>query len=148
MVLIFDGDTAGLEAADRALEVCLSQRIDTKLASVPEGKDPCDFILAAGKERFEQLVDTAVDVFQFKWNRLIENFGSDETLIIIVSDHGQSDGKHTHYGFYSINKPLNINNPKLVDFYQIIMDYLEKKPYTEEEEKILANRLRKLGYVS
>ncbi|MHC4171579.1 MAG: DNA primase [Planctomycetota bacterium] len=79
-VLVFDSDTAGVEAANRALDVCLSQRIDIKLASVPEGKDPCDFLLAAGKERFEQLADEAVDVFQFKWNRLIESFGSDDTL--------------------------------------------------------------------
>ena len=80
VVLIFDSDTAGIEAANRALDVCLSQRIDIKLASVPEGKDPCDFLLTAGKERFEQLADEAVDVFQFKWNRLMESFGRDETL--------------------------------------------------------------------
>jgi DNA primase len=79
-VLIFDSDTAGMEAANRALEICLAQHIDIALASVPEGKDPCDFLLAAGKERFEQLIDEAVDVFQFKWNRLAESFGRDETL--------------------------------------------------------------------
>jgi DNA primase len=59
-VLIFDGDTAGIEAANRTLDVCLSQRIDIKLAAVPEGKDPCDFLLAAGEERFEPLADDAV----------------------------------------------------------------------------------------
>jgi DNA primase len=80
VVLIFDSDTAGVEAANRALEICLAQHIDIALASVPEGKDPCDFLLAAGKERFEQLIDEAVDVFQFKWNRLTESFSRDETL--------------------------------------------------------------------
>jgi len=81
VVLVFDSDTAGIEAANRALEVCVSQRLDIKLASVPEGKDPCDFLLNAGKQRFEQLVDEAVDVFKFKWNRLIESFDSGDTLI-------------------------------------------------------------------
>jgi len=80
VVLLFDSDAAGQEAANRALEVCLSQRIDIKLASVPEGKDPCDFLLANGKQRFERLVAEAVDVFQFKWDRLLESFSSDETL--------------------------------------------------------------------
>jgi len=80
VVLIFDSDAAGIEAANRALEVCLSQRIDIKLASVPQGKDPCDFLLAAGKDRFRQLVDNAVDVFQFKWSRLLQTFSSDDTL--------------------------------------------------------------------
>ena len=80
VVLLFDSDVAGIEAANRALDVCLSQRIDIRLASVPEGKDPCDFLLAAGKEQFEQLVSDAVDVFQFKWNRLTASFASDDTL--------------------------------------------------------------------
>ncbi len=80
VILLFDSDVAGIEAANRALDVCLSQRIDIRLASVPEGKDPCDFLLAAGKERLEQLLNDAVDVFQFKWNRLTASFGSDDTL--------------------------------------------------------------------
>lgn len=81
VVLVFDSDTAGIEAANRALEVCVSQRIDIKLASVPQGKDPCDFLLTAGKEAFEKLIESAVDVFSFKWNRLIEGFDSGDTLI-------------------------------------------------------------------
>jgi DNA primase len=80
VILIFDNDAAGIEAANRALEVCLSQRIDIKFASVPEGKDPCDFLLAAGRESFERLIEGAVDVFQFKWNRLMDKFGDDETF--------------------------------------------------------------------
>ncbi|UCF42634.1 MAG: DNA primase [Planctomycetota bacterium] len=81
VVLVFDSDTAGIEAANRALEVCLSQHIDITLASVPTEKDPCDFLLSEGKERFEQLVDEAVDVFRFKWNRLTEAFQNDDTLV-------------------------------------------------------------------
>jgi DNA primase len=47
VVLVFDSDVAGIEAANRALDVCLAQRIDIKLAFVSEGKDPCDFLLVA-----------------------------------------------------------------------------------------------------
>ncbi|MBN2183277.1 MAG: DNA primase, partial [Sedimentisphaerales bacterium] len=80
VVLIFDSDVAGMEAANRALDVCLSQRIDIKIASVPEGKDPCDFLLTAGQEGFERLIGEAADIFQFKWDRLKEKFGSEDTL--------------------------------------------------------------------
>lgn len=80
VVLIFDGDVAGTEAANRALEVCLSQRIDIKLASLPDGKDPCSFLLTAGTEEFEKLIENAVDVFQFKWDRLKTSFAADGTL--------------------------------------------------------------------
>ena len=81
IVLIFDGDTAGIEATNRALEICLAQHIDIKLASVPEGKDPCDFLLSEGKDKFKELVATAVDVFKFKWNRLTESFSDENTIV-------------------------------------------------------------------
>ncbi len=80
VVLVFDSDAAGIEAANRALDVCLSQHIDIKLTFVPEGKDPCDFLLTNGKEPFQQLIDNAVDVLQFKWNRLTEKFDIDDTF--------------------------------------------------------------------
>jgi len=80
VVLVFDSDVAGIEAANRALEVCLAQRIDIKLASVPQGKDPCDFILAAGKDAFDKLLSRAVHVLQFKWDRLTEKFAGDDTI--------------------------------------------------------------------
>jgi DNA primase len=80
IILVFDSDVAGVEAANRALEVCLSQRIDIKIASVPEGKDPCDFILNSGKEGFEEVLEDAVDVLQFKWDRLQDKFANDDSL--------------------------------------------------------------------
>jgi len=80
IVILFDNDIAGNEAANRALEVCLSQHIDIKLTTVPEGKDPCDFIIASGKEAFEQVISNATDVFSFKWDRLKDNFEKDQTL--------------------------------------------------------------------
>ena len=80
VVLIYDSDAAGIEAANRALDVCLAQRIDIKLAFVPQGKDPCDFLLSGGSEKFQQLIDNAVDVLQFKWDRLTEKLGADDTF--------------------------------------------------------------------
>jgi DNA primase len=80
VVLVFDGDIAGTEAANRAMEVCLSEHIDIKLATVPDGKDPCEYLLDSGKDAFETLVNNAVEVFEYKWNRLSEQFEGDDTL--------------------------------------------------------------------
>ncbi len=73
VVLLFDSDVAGIEAANRALDVCLSEHIDIQIAQVPEGKDPCDYLLAQGKEKMQEIIDNAVDVFDFKWQRMLEN---------------------------------------------------------------------------
>lgn len=80
IVLIFDSDVAGSAAADRGLDLCLSQKADIKLASVPEGKDPCDFILENGEEAFKEVVSKAVDVMEYKWSRLKESLDSSDTI--------------------------------------------------------------------
>ncbi len=80
IVLVFDSDIAGTEAANRALEVCLTERIDIKLAFVGEGKDPCDFLLTSGRGAFDKVVAGAVDVMEFKWQRLIGSLGDSDNL--------------------------------------------------------------------
>ncbi len=80
IILIYDSDIAGQAAANRALDVCVSQRIDIKITSVPEGKDPCDFILSAGAGEFQKLIDNAVDVFDFKWTRLLDSLDNEDTI--------------------------------------------------------------------
>jgi len=80
VILVFDSDTAGMAAANRGLEVCLSQHLDIKLAFVPEGKDPCEYLLVAGKEGFDQVLSQATDVLQYKWNQLEKAFQTDGSL--------------------------------------------------------------------
>ena len=80
IVLVFDSDVAGMEAANRSLEVFLSEGIDIRIASVPQGKDPCDFLLAAGKEAFENVINNAVDVMEYKWSRLLDGFERSDTI--------------------------------------------------------------------
>ena len=43
-----------------------------------------------------------------------------DTMLFIVSDHGQENGLHTHYGFYSTNIKLGLDYPNIIDFKEII----------------------------
>lgn len=80
VVLVFDSDVAGISAAERALEVCLAEKIDIRLAFVPEGKDPCDFLIAAGADAFRAVLDKAVDVMEYAWKGLAGNLSGDHAL--------------------------------------------------------------------
>lgn len=68
-VLVFDADAAGAKAADRGLEMFLSQRINVRVATIPAGKDPCDFVLAEGAEAFGRMISEAPDALQYAWDR-------------------------------------------------------------------------------
>lgn len=87
VVLVFDADVAGQAAAERAIEVFLSQRLNVRVATVPqmagEGgavKDPCDYVLAAGAEGMRRLVADAPDALEYAWARRAEAYRQAETL--------------------------------------------------------------------
>lgn len=80
IVLVFDNDVAGQAAANRGTEVCLSENIDIKLAFAPEGKDPCEFLLSAGAEAFENVIENARDVMEFKWERLRKDLANSDNI--------------------------------------------------------------------
>ncbi|MEM9021468.1 MAG: DNA primase [Planctomycetota bacterium] len=71
VVLIFDGDTAGQKAADRAVEVLLTGEIDVAIAILPGGQDP-DELLATegGLQRWNGLVGAAEDALSYLLNRM------------------------------------------------------------------------------
>jgi len=69
IVLVFDADTAGQAAAERALEMFLIQRLQVRVATIPAGKDPCDYTLAEGAEALRRLIDEAPDALQYAWQR-------------------------------------------------------------------------------
>lgn len=81
MILLFDSDQAGESAAERAIHVALPRCVTVRLARVPGGEDPSDFLSHAGKEKFSDLLNRAVDALEFKWLRTQERFrgkGSDQ----------------------------------------------------------------------
>ncbi|HZZ80668.1 MAG TPA: hypothetical protein VFE62_19350, partial [Gemmataceae bacterium] len=56
----------GDAGVDRALEVFVSQDLDLRIATLPEGLDPCDLIVAQGPAPFQQALEQAIDVFEYK----------------------------------------------------------------------------------
>ncbi|MBV34672.1 MAG: DNA primase [Rickettsiales bacterium] len=87
LVLCFDGDRAGREAALRALEHGLSQLRDgreIKLMFLPDGEDPDSMVRKVGQEAFTQQVQEATPLFEF----LLEHLASQVDLDS-VSGRGQ-----------------------------------------------------------
>lgn len=67
--------------------------------------------------------------FYLKFNKFVETLTekiNKNDMLLIVSDHGQEKGIHTNHGFYSINKKLNLNKPKIIDFRKIIEKEMKK----------------------
>jgi DNA primase len=74
VVLVLDGDDAGQNASDRALELFLGHELDVRVLTLPENLDPCEFLLKEGADAFRALVDRAVDPLAFALERASARF--------------------------------------------------------------------------
>lgn len=74
VILVFDSDEAGQNAAERAISVTLLGGLDVTLAKVPSGKDPCDYLLAAGGDAFEEVLKNGVSALEFKWRQVMRQY--------------------------------------------------------------------------
>jgi DNA primase catalytic core len=80
-VLIFDADVAGQKAADRAVEIFLSENVDVAIASVPGGKDPADLMLLPdGKAMWDTAIADAIDALTYMFSRLEANLKGEDTI--------------------------------------------------------------------
>lgn len=75
VVLIYDGDQAGQNATERSLPRFLAQEVDLRILTLPEDLDPADALQLHGVEWFEDLLKNAVEVWQYKFRRLVSKYG-------------------------------------------------------------------------
>lgn len=66
IVLTLDSDSAGKKAAARAMELLKGYGIPVRIVSVPDGKDPDEFIKKYGPLKFKALLEGAVNDIEYK----------------------------------------------------------------------------------
>jgi DNA primase len=71
VVLLFDGDEAGQNATEKALEVLLPEGLRVRAALLPDGQDPDDFLAAQGEDALRTLVDQSPDALELAIRRAV-----------------------------------------------------------------------------
>lgn len=91
IVVLFDGDAAGVRASIRGIDLILEQDMNVKICTFPEGEDPDSFAKGKSEENIRSyLLDKAKDFIQFKASLLLEEAKEDpvkkaDTIRAIVS---------------------------------------------------------------
>ncbi|MDH7569717.1 MAG: DNA primase, partial [Armatimonadota bacterium] len=70
VVLAYDGDKAGLAAAERCLPLFEEAGMDGRVLVLPEGCDPDDYIRREGVDAFRRLMDEALPLVEFQLRQL------------------------------------------------------------------------------
>jgi DNA primase len=86
VVLCFDSDTAGQNAAVRALDDLLASGLAIRVATVPAPHDPDSFVKELGGEAFRDLIAHAQGFFDYLLNRLCgtNELASDKGRLAVV----------------------------------------------------------------
>ena len=86
IVLVLDGDEAGQRRANEVLGLFVSENVDLRILTLPEGSDPCDFLQEHGAEAFEDLLATkAVDALEHAFRSATDGVDLDNDV------HGSSE---------------------------------------------------------
>ena len=78
ITVIYDGDSAGIKAALRGLDLILEQDMNVRLLLLPDGEDPDSYVRKIGSSAFTEYIEqNAKDFILFKIDLLLEEAGDD-----------------------------------------------------------------------
>jgi DNA primase len=65
VLLVFDGDSAGIAATKRSIELCYAEGMIAKILLLPQGEDPDTFLRRHGEENFKKYMSKAISPVEF-----------------------------------------------------------------------------------
>jgi DNA primase len=82
IIISYDADLAGQNATLRGLEILRTEGFDIKVLTVPQGKDPDEFIRSNGSEAFLNLIKNALPLIEYRIKKVREgvDFNKPEML--------------------------------------------------------------------
>jgi DNA primase len=80
VLLLYDGDDAGVRAADRGLDPLLEAGVDVRVLLLPGGEDPDSFLRKEGAGALRERMESALDVPGFLAESKLEGAGGSPSL--------------------------------------------------------------------
>jgi DNA primase len=78
ITVLYDGDTAGIKASLRGMDMILEEGLNVKLVVFPEGEDPDSYVQKIGSEAFvKHIEENATDFITFKAELSLKEAGGD-----------------------------------------------------------------------
>ncbi|MBV7273012.1 DNA primase [Clostridiaceae bacterium UIB06] len=83
VIISYDADSAGQMATLRGLEVLKKVGLEVRVLTVPQGKDPDEFIRNNGREAFLKLIDEALSLIDYRMDKLKDGINLNDSDNVI-----------------------------------------------------------------
>jgi len=88
LTIIYDGDSAGVKAALRGLDLALEESLNVRLVLIPDNEDPDSYVNKVGVTNFQQFIATnKKDFIIFQLEIMMKDVGNDITKKNEVVNH-------------------------------------------------------------
>ncbi|MBX3241694.1 MAG: DNA primase [Chitinophagaceae bacterium] len=78
LVIVYDGDGAGIKAALRGLDLALEEGLNVQLVLIPDGEDPDSYVKKQGSENFRSFIaENKKDIVLFQLQVSLNDAGND-----------------------------------------------------------------------
>lgn len=78
ITVLYDGDSAGIKASLRGIDMLLAEGMNIKVLLLPDGEDPDSFARSHNAAAFQEYIDAhQVDFIRFKTDLLLKDCGND-----------------------------------------------------------------------
>ncbi|MCK5832519.1 DNA primase [bacterium] len=95
VVVLFDGDSAGLRATLRSIEILLSAGLDVFICRLPEDEDPDSFVKEKGADELLELLDSSPNWFDWLYGHILVNSGKEGVATSKLLIEGMSNAIHS-----------------------------------------------------
>lgn len=88
LTIIYDGDSAGIKAALRGLDLALEEGLDVKLLLIPDNEDPDSYVNKVGAAKFSDFIkENKKDFVLFQLKVMLQEAGNDISKKSAVVNH-------------------------------------------------------------
>lgn len=109
ILMLYDGDEAGIKAAVRGGLICLSKGMNVKIAVLPEKEDPDGYLLKYGREKLVSLIAKAPKLINFMaMEKAMETPVKERIELILDAARGLDDAISTELLIKEVSEAFGI----------------------------------------
>ncbi|WP_041284802.1 DNA primase [Desulfoscipio gibsoniae] len=145
VIIAYDADAAGVAAAVRGLDILQELGCRVRVLSLPEGKDPDEFLRARGLDQWKRQVENATPLVEFKIQRALAKYNNgplardavlEEVLPALAAMPGELEK----------NEAIRLVAARLFTSYHVVAEQLQKFSNSNRKKTTKPDKIAKIKH--
>ncbi|KAF1084061.1 DNA primase [Sporotomaculum syntrophicum] len=145
VIIAYDADAAGVAAAERGLDILQELGFRVRVLSLPEGKDPDEFLRARGLDQWRQQVENATPLVEFKIQRALAKYQNGPLFRDAVLEE-VLPALATMSGELEKNEAIRMVAARLFTSYHVVAEQLQRFTNNNRKNTTTPDKIAKIKH--